>query len=141
MKSMPDTEHDDNSHPLGSQVDEGKKTILIYSPDLNFCFSLSTLFQDRFNVVTTTNLGMVENFAGHYSADLVIVDAIPTEKIMDRLDGLKANNKHLPIIMLYVCSPKDVPLDRAIRSHVDAVFYKPLDLNAVSKRIEELLPH
>jgi DNA-binding response OmpR family regulator len=141
MESMPETEHDDNLHAFGSEVDEGKKTILIYSPDLNFCFSLSTLFQDRFNVVTTTNLGMVENFAGHYSADLVIVDAIPTEKLIERLDGLKLNNQRLPIIMLYVCSPKDMHLDRAIRSHVNAVFYKPLDINALSKMIEELLRH
>ena len=39
---------------------ETKRTILIYSPDLNFCFSLSMLFQDRYSVVTTTNPGMLE---------------------------------------------------------------------------------
>jgi DNA-binding NtrC family response regulator len=121
-------------------VDESKKTILIYSPDLNFCFSLSILFQDRFSVITTTNADMLETFVAHYSAHLVIVDAVPSDEIIEKLDALKRLNKGLPIIVLYVYSPKEVQLDRMIRSHVDSVFYKPFDVTAVSKRIEELLP-
>lgn len=121
-------------------VDERKKTILIYSPDLNFCFSLSILFQDRFSVITTTNADMLETFVAHYSADLVIVDAAPSDDIIEKLDALKRLNKSLPILVLYVYSPKEVQLDRMIRGHVDSVFYKPFDVSAVSKRIEELLP-
>jgi DNA-binding NtrC family response regulator len=121
-------------------MDRNKKTILIYSPDLNFCFSLSMLFQDRYNVVTTTNPGMLETFVGHYEADLVIVDAVPSEQMIERLGGLKEARKDLPIIMLYVYSPKSVNMDKAIRDRVDSVFYKPFDLGAVSKRIDELLP-
>ena len=126
--------------PSDRVVDERKKTILIYSPDLNFCFSLSILFQDRFSVITTTNADMLETFVAHYSADLVIVDAVPSDDIIEKLDALKRLNKSLPIIVLYVYSPKDVQLDRMIRGHVDSVFYKPFDVSAVSKRIEELLP-
>jgi DNA-binding NtrC family response regulator len=127
-------------HPSDRAVDERKKTILIYSPDLNFCFSLSILFQDRFSVITTTNAEMLEPFVAHYNADLVIVDAVPSDEMIGKLDALKRLNKSLPIIVLYVYSPKEVQLDRMIRSHVDSVFYKPFDVSAVSKRIEELLP-
>ena len=123
----------------GMGMDEKKKTILIYSPDLNFCFSLSMLFQDRYNVVTTTNPGMLEAFVGNYSADLVIVDAVPTERMIERLNGLKGLNQSLPIIMLYVYNSRDVSLDKVAREHVDSVFYKPFEVGAVSKRIEELL--
>jgi len=63
-------------------ANEPKRSILIYSPDLNFCFSLSMLFQDRYNVITTTNPECLETFADHYAADLVIVDAVPSEKMI-----------------------------------------------------------
>ncbi len=127
------------TQPLVSEEDGTKKTILIYSPDLNFCFSLSMLFQNRYNVSTTTNLGMLETFLANYSADLVMIDAIPSPKIIQTLEGLKELKRHLPIIMLYVYNSKDVEMDKAIRGHVDSVFYKPFDISVVSKRIEELL--
>ena len=116
-----------------------KKSILIYSPDLNFCFSLSMLFQDRYTVSTTTNLSMLETFAANYAADLLIIDAVPSPRIIERLDALREANHCLPIIMLYVYNAKEVQLDRTVRQHVDSVFYKPFEINVVSKRIEELL--
>ena len=125
--------------PVVSEEDGTKKTILIYSPDLNFCFSLSMLFQNRYNVSTTTNLGMLETFLANYSADLVMIDAFPSTKIIQTLEGLKELKRHLPIIMLYVYNSKEVGMDKAIRAHVDSVYYKPFDINAVSKRIDELL--
>jgi len=140
MVSDQETQKRNGEHALGPEVDEGKKTILIFSRDLNFSFSLSAVFQDRFNVITTTNPGMLESFVAHYSADLVIVDADPSGSMIERIGGLKGLNKDLPIIALYVYSQKEVRLDSSIRSHVDSVFYKPLEINAISKRIEELLP-
>jgi DNA-binding NtrC family response regulator len=120
-------------------VDEVKKTILIYSPDLNFCFSLSMLFQDRYNVVTTTNPGMLGKFAADYSPALAVIDAVPSETIITRLGAFKSLDRRLPVIMLYVYNAKDMALDKSIRDHVDAVFYKPFDVALLSKRIEELL--
>jgi DNA-binding response OmpR family regulator len=120
--------------------EEGKKkSILIYSPDLNFCFSLSMLFQDRYAVSTTTNLSMLETFVANYAVDLIIIDAVPSSRIIERLNMLRELKVHLPIIMLYVYNAKDVQLDQSIRTHVDSVFYKPFEVGAVSKRIEELL--
>ncbi|MER3525177.1 MAG: hypothetical protein C4326_14305 [Ignavibacteria bacterium] len=121
-------------------VDESKKTILIYSPDLNCCFSLSMLFQDRYNVITTTDVTMLEKCGANYAAHLMILDASPSPKMIERLKSVKAGNPDIPIIMLYVYSPKEAALDRAVRSAVDSVFYKPFDLMAMSKRINELLP-
>lgn len=122
-----------------TSVDEKKKTILIYSPDLNFCFSLSMLFQNKFNVITTTNPSTLESFVMHYSANLLIVDASPSTKMLQQLHALKELNSDIPVIMLYVYSAKELLLDRDVRQEVDSVFYKPFDLTAVSKRINDLL--
>lgn len=128
--------------PTGSprSAETGKRTILIYSPDLNFCFSLSMLFQDRYTVVTTTNPGLLENFVEHYAADLVVVDALPTEKMIERLQGLRSRGRRPPILMLYVCGPRDTALDALARRHVDSVMYKPFDVADMARRIAELLP-
>ena len=123
-----------------TEEDGKRKSILIYSPDLNFCFSLSMLFQDRYTVSTTTNLSMLETFVANYAIDLIIIDAVPSSRIIERLNAMRELRCKLPIIMLYVYSAKDLQLDHAIRDHVDSVFYKPFEISAVSKRIEELLP-
>jgi response regulator RpfG family c-di-GMP phosphodiesterase len=137
MSFTTDTDH--SKQPSRANMDDSKKTIIIYSPDLNFCFSLSMVFQDRYNVITTTNLGMLEKFVEIYSAHLVLVDADPSQKLMERIDSLKESNRDLPVIILYVYNTKEGTLDRAVRSHVDSVFYKPFEIGAVSKRIDELL--
>ena len=139
MKQTTHSEPRKRADAAESESGETKKTIILYSPDLNFCFSLSMLFQDRFNVITTTNLGMLDRLVAYYSADLVLVDAVPSQKLIERVEGLRSVSPKLPIILLYVFNSKEMNLDRAIRVHVDSVFYKPLEVAPISRRIEELL--
>ena len=103
-----------------------KKSILIYSPDLNFCFSLSMLFQDRFNVSTTTNLSMLETFVANYSADLVMIDAVPSARIIERLAGLREAGHQIPVIML-TGSNQDCDKKKAMSLGADLYCLKPKD--------------
>lgn len=139
MKRWQRPENESPALPAGGGIVEARKTILIFSPDLNLCFSLSMLFQDRFHVITTTNLAMVESLATEHAADLMIADAVPSERLIAKLDSLRTFSGRLPVIMLYVYNARDTLLDREIRAHVDSVFYKPIEIAAVSKRIEEIL--
>lgn len=136
MSADPKPGHRDAAPP---QTEEQKPTILIYSPDLNFCFSLSMLFQDRYAVVTTTHAGLLETFADHYAADLVIVDASPSEKMLERLGVLKSRKGSLPVLMLYVYSARETALDATARERVDSVLYKPFDAGDLARRVGELL--
>jgi DNA-binding NtrC family response regulator len=136
---IPTTDINQGKNPGREEMDGNKKTIIIYSPDLTFCFSLSMVFQDRYNVVTTTNMGMLEKFVAIYSADLVIVDAVPSDTLIGRIDALKGSTGRLPVIILYVYNSRDVALDKAVRGHVESIFYKPFEISAISKRIDELL--
>ena len=121
------------------EADDPKKTILIYCSDLNLCFSLSSLFQDRYNVITTTNVAMLETSVEHYSPNLVIVDDAPSERMLGQLDDLRRFNRDLPIIMLYVYSSNANQFESSVRDHVDSVFYKPFDITSLSRRIDDLL--
>ena len=120
-------------------ADGDRKTILIFSPDLNLCFSLSILFQDRYHVVTTTNIATFEKLAACFGADLAIVDDVPSDCLIKRLEALGRGCPRVPVILLYVYNEKDVALDRAVRRRVDSVFYKPVEISLVSKRIDEIL--
>ena len=99
------------------------------------------LFQDRYNVITTTSIGSLDKFVADYSADLVLIDAVPSDKLQQRVEALKQVKSDLPIIMLYVYNGKDVQLDQTLRKQVAAVFYKPFEVAAVSQKIQELLVH
>lgn len=116
------------------------KNLLIFSPDLNLCFCLSMLFQDRFHVVTNTDLALIGPLAVEENADLIIVDAAPSERLIAQLDGVRDGHGPVPVIMLYAYNARAGALDRAIRGHVDSVFYKPVEVAAITRRIEELLP-
>jgi response regulator RpfG family c-di-GMP phosphodiesterase len=136
------TEHTPAESPGDAGVQENerdRKSILIFSPDLNLCFSLSMLFQDRYHVVTTTNIATFERLATCVGADLAIVDEAPSDCVLKRLEVLGRGSRKVPVIMLYVYNGRDVTLDRAIRSRVDSVFYKPVEISVVSKRIDEIL--
>ena len=117
----------------------GKRTILIYSPDMNFCFSLSSLFQDRYNVITTTDPDLLSLLAGIRSASLVMIDDEPSGRMIERLRELRTISPGVPVMMLYVYGPRGGEMDQAVRDHVNAVFYKPMNVHEVSRSIEDLI--
>ena len=121
------------------ETEEGRKTILIVSPDPNFCLSLSRLFGDRYRVLTASVLSVLQEGVAEQGVDLILVDEGPSRKMVDRLDAFRHLNPTLPIIILYVYSPKDVDLDSELRRTADSVFYKPFEIGTVSRRVDDLL--
>jgi DNA-binding response OmpR family regulator len=121
------------------ETEEGRKTILIVSPDPNFCLSLSMLFGDRYRVLTASALSVLQEGVAERGVDLILVDEGPSRKMVDRLDAFRHLNPTVPIIILYVYSPKDVDLDSELRRTADSVFYKPFEIGTVSRRIDDLL--
>jgi DNA-binding response OmpR family regulator len=121
------------------ETEEGRKTILIVSPDPNFCLSLSMLFGDRYGVLTASSLSVLQEGMEARRIDLILVDEGPSRKMVERIDALRHLNPTLPIIILYVYSPKDVDLDSDLRKTADSVFYKPFEIGTVSKRVDDLL--
>ncbi len=116
-----------------------RKTILIYSPDLNFSFSLSMVFQDRYHVVTTSNSAMIDSFASTYAPDIAIIDAVPSEAIVRQIDLLKKLRPCITVIMTYVYDSRNVKLDSDVRGHVDAILYKPFEAESVLSEVQKLL--
>ena len=116
-----------------------RRTVLIYSPDLNFSFSLSLALQDRYRVVTSSNTAMLESLVCTSSADIVIVDAFPSSEVAHLIDALKGLRAGVPVILTYVYDARNVALDRSIREHVEAVLYKPFEVDSMLSEVKQLL--
>jgi AmiR/NasT family two-component response regulator len=109
-------------------VDEPLRTIVLYSPDLDFCVSLTMLFQDRYRIVTTTDLDMMVTFVNTYQPSVVLADTSPTPRTLNRFLGMKQRDPQVHIALLTVPQSHDSRLRIEIKNTVDAVFHKPIDI-------------
>ncbi|MBA4251406.1 MAG: hypothetical protein C0442_06765 [Chlorobiaceae bacterium] len=115
------------------------QNILFYSPDLNLCASMLMYFSDKYSVTTTTDFDSLFTYSSSGKFDLVIIDSEPTSKIeiyCKELEGLSPATK---ILLLYVYTPKFADNETKIKSLVDGIFYKPLNLDDVTNKIHQLL--
>lgn len=117
-----------------------KKQVLFLSPDLSLCASLLMFFYDKYAVTTTTNFKNAQDILSVSDYDLIVLDAEPDENIGKLCATLSTNGtKEIPIIMTYVYSNRYKAAESEIRKYVDAIFYKPIDILEVSRKIDSLL--
>lgn len=117
---------------------EDRQAIVLYSPDMDYCMSLRLLFQDRYNMITTTDVNMVVTIVNAFQPDLVIIDALPTQRMRHRVELMKRNNADLRVMFFCTQRFPDQEIHDFIHTSVDAVFSKPVDLTEITDRIQEL---
>lgn len=114
------------------------KKIIFYSPDFTFNLSLLMYLQSNYNITTTTNIEDLKAISSSFSCDLIILDTQPSINIETLCKELKEFNPKTPIILLYVFDNKLKFLDENIRKYVNSVFYKPFDLDSVTRKLSTL---
>jgi DNA-binding response OmpR family regulator len=114
------------------------KKIVFYSPDFTLNLSLLMFLQSNYNITTTTDIEDLKAIASSFSNDLIILDTPPTINVETLCRKLKEFNPKTPIILLYVFDHKLKVPDENIRKYVNSVFYKPFDLDNVTKQLSVL---
>ncbi|MFO7447891.1 MAG: hypothetical protein R6W90_16125 [Ignavibacteriaceae bacterium] len=114
------------------------KSILFYSPDFSMCYSLLMYLQDKFNVTTTTDIDIVRSLTKNPAFDIILIDAEPSADLESICKTIKDSGKSIPVILTYVYQNHMKDMDTTIRRYVNSVFYKPFDLNEVSKSLTSL---
>jgi len=114
------------------------KKIVFYSPDFTLNLSLLMFLQSNYNITTTTDIEDLKAIASSFACDLIILDAPPTVDIETLCKELKDFNPDIPIILLYVFDNKLKIPDENIRKYVNSVFYKPFDLDNVTRQLSVL---
>lgn len=102
------------------------------------CYSLLMYLQDKFNVTTTTDIEIVRSFIKNPTFDVILIDSEPTNDLENICRTIKDAGKGIPVILTYVYQNHMKDLDTGIRQYVNSVFYKPFDLNEVSKSLTAL---
>ena len=120
-------------------VPEGRQSIVLYSPDMDYCMSLRLLFQDRYNMITTTDVNMLVTIVNAFQPDLAIIDALPTLRMRHRVEVMKRSNSGLRIMFFCAQRCSDHEVHDFIQTSVDAVFPKPVDLVEITGRIRDLV--
>ncbi len=115
---------------------ELKPTIILYSPDMDFCVSLRMLLQNTYEVLVTTEPDILMMMVKSFKPDVVIVDALPTERMRNRFSVMRKEHPKVRIMMFYASSMESPAQHESIRQYVDAAFSKPIDIVEVLDRIK-----
>ncbi len=117
-----------------------KKRIVILSSDATLGLSLSLFFENVYNVVSTSEAEVVENALESTMIDLLIVDVgLFENELLNFVSAVRKKSIDLPVIVMYVYQEKTRKLEDKLRSQVNMIFYKPVDLSQVSNEIRVLL--
>ncbi len=117
-----------------------RKRLLVYSPDADLARYLVVSLENELTIERSTDLSEFVRRAAEERADIVLIDLSAFSSDVElQVDALKQLDRSTPVIVLraYVSLPKAVT--ESIVELADIVFYKPVDVEMVSKSIEDLL--
>jgi DNA-binding response OmpR family regulator len=121
--------------PEPTRAKEEQQAIVLYSPDMDYCMSLRLLFQDRYTMITTTDANMLVTIVNAFGPDLVIIDALPTQRMRQRVELM------MRVMFFTTQRIADHEIHEFLQTSVDAVFSKPVDLAEITERIRALVEH
>lgn len=114
------------------------RTIVMYSPDVDLCMSLTLYFQDKYVVVTTTDGNTLPTLVDTYHPSLVIADALPTSWILKLFDSWKEMYPETRVMLFRVWRYDDRKREEEIHKSIDFVLYKPIDIDFVAHIVNGL---
>jgi DNA-binding NtrC family response regulator len=115
------------------------KNIIFYSPDFSMCYSLLMFLQETYRVTTTTDMDILKNIVTNSGFDIVILDAEPSEKIVEICKSVSEKKLETPVVLTYVYNNRTKKFEENIRKYINSIFYKPFDLNEVSLKLSTLV--
>ncbi len=120
--------------------DKLQQKVLIFSRDSDFCRSLALLFQSMYEVYFTTSTDELLKIINEKNINLVIADSpVSDGSVYPSIRDARVQYPDLFIVLLYVYKFSNIDLEKKYRQHVDALFYKPVDINQLTNVINALL--
>lgn len=119
---------------------DGRKKVLVFSPDVALAKSLSLLLEDQYEIACETQLENLKATIGAASPALMLVDlfSFPSD-ILKEVNVLRTSSLKIPVVLLRVYRQLGPEIEETIRDLADFVFYKPFDVNAVADAVHKLL--
>ena len=110
-----------------------RRSVVLYSPDRDFCLSLAMMWKNEFDLVTTADDGMLFHLVHSIRPDVLLAEARPTLRLQRKFEILKAKIPGLRIVMLCTSEIKDPGFSDRLRLFVDALYTEPVDMATFAK--------
>jgi DNA-binding NtrC family response regulator len=122
------------------QHGDGRKKVLVFSPDAALAKSLSLLLENQYEIACETQLDNLTGTIGDASPGLLLIDlfSFPSD-ILKEINVLRTSRLKVPVILLRVYRELNPEVEQMIKDLADFVFYKPFDVNAVADAVHKLL--
>jgi DNA-binding NtrC family response regulator len=119
---------------------DGRKRILVFSPDRDLAESLSLLLEGYFEIVRVTSIQSLQGMISSTHPALLLIDlfSFPSD-ILKVLDIIGSSRKTIPIIILHVYQQRNPTMEDAIQKAADLVLFKPVDVDEIGSSITRLL--
>ena len=117
-----------------------RKRVLVSSPDSDLARFLLLNLEDEFQIVREHQLEHFEQAVKEILPDLILIDlfTFPAD-ILKQLDIVRRMASSVPVIALRAYMSLASELNKSIDDIVDAVFYKPADVELITQAIKDLL--
>ena len=101
-------------------------------------FSLLMYLKDKYNITVSMDHDDLLKIVKCTKFDLVLLDMEPSDMMEKLCEEIKMVNSQIPVVLIYVFKNKNRDFDLKIRKYADFIFYKPFDLNEVTKELSTL---
>lgn len=117
-----------------------KKTIVVFSPDVDVARNLSLFLENDFDVVCESRLKRLAETIVQTAPALVLADVYPMPSdIRKLLAVLEQRSSGVLLVLLHVYRNWAPEVEEAIHKAADHVFYKPVNVELLSTRIAEFV--
>lgn len=101
-------------------------------------FSLLMYLKDRYNITVSMDHNDLLKIVKCTKFDLILLDMEPSDRVEKLCEEIKSVSPAIPIVLIYVYKNQNKEFDIKIRKFADFIFYKPFDLNEVTKELSTL---
>jgi hypothetical protein len=115
-----------------------RRSVVLYSPDRDFCLSLSMMWKDEFDLVTTTDDDMIFALVQSIQPDVLLAEARPTVRLQRKFEFLKARFPKLRIVMICTAEIKNDDFSEHLGHFVDAMYSEPIDIVKFGKCVHSM---
>ncbi len=116
-----------------------EKSILFLCEDKTLCESVSLFLSAWYPASCIRSFRDLEAHLRNYGAALLLMDLPLSKEIVERIRRIKKSYPQLLIIFMTIYQKTAIHLEAKLRPHVDAWFYKPVDIEEIKKSVELLL--
>ena len=126
----------DTRNPIGEIT---RKTIVVYSPSMDFCVSMRILLENQCAVFTTTDSQLFLTFARTIRPDFLIVDAYPSSQLRKCFEMVKREQPRIGILLILPSRLSERKNLGDFRLLVDGLLEEPVTLRVMKKTLTELM--